>query len=372
MIGAVVLAVGLALVAAPAAAAPPAHRTAVIVQLAPGGDAAAESRRAAGLGGSVSRVYRAALHGFAAELTDRAIAALRADPAVVSVEPDVRVTIDATQRPAPWGLDRIDQRNRPLNGSYIYPRTGVGVTAYVVDTGIAPGPDFEDGLAPGTSTVLGSPGTEDCNGHGTHVAGTLGGETHGVAKEVTLVPVRVLDCTGSGTLSSVIAGLDWVAAHHQAGRPAVANLSFGAPASSSLDAAVSRLIADGVTVAVAAGNDGVNACATSPARVARALTTGAVDRGDRRASFSNVGSCLDLFAPGVDVTSAWLAGTTATMSGTSMASPHVAGAAALLLQRNPGWSPATVANRLRSQASTGTVIAAGSGSPNRLLYAPPA
>ena len=186
------------------------------------------------------------------------------------------------------------------------------------------------------------------------------------------MPVRVLDCTGSCPLSGVIAGLDWVAAHHQAGRPAVANLSLGTAASSSLDAAVSRVLADGVTVAVAAGNSGLNACSTSPARVAGALTVGATDRTDRRASFSNHGSCLDLFAPGVDITSDWLDGRTATISGTSMATPHVAGAAALLLQRNPGWSPATVAGRVVALATTGRVTSPGTGSPNRLLYSPPA
>ena len=369
---AVLLVFGVVGVAGPAAAAPADSRTAVVVQLAPGADVAAESRRAAGQGGSVSHVYRTALRGFAAELPDRAIAALRANPAVLSIEADTRVTVDATQRPAPWGLDRIDQRTRPLSGSYTYPRAGAGVTAYVIDTGIDPGPDFEDGLALGMTTVVDTNGTQDCNGHGSHVAGTIGGQIYGVAKEVTLVPVRVLDCTGSGPLSGVIAGLDWVAAHHQAGRPAVANLSLGTAASSSLDAAVSRVLADGVTVAVAAGNSGVNACSTSPARVAGALTVGATDRTDRRASFSNHGSCLDLFAPGVDITSDWLDGRTATISGTSMATPHVAGAAALLLQRNPGWSPATVAGRVVALATTGRVTSPGTGSPNRLLYSPPA
>jgi subtilisin family serine protease len=245
------------------------------------------------------------------------------------------------------------------------------VTAYVVDTGIAPGPDFEDGLAAGTTTIPDGGGTQDCHGHGTHVAGTIGGQTYGVAKEVTLVPVRVLNCTGVGTLSGVVAGLDWVAADHQPGAPAVVNLSLTGRPSSSLDAAVERVVADGVTVAVAAGNADVDACNVSPARVPAVLTAAATDRRDRRASFSNTGECVDVFAPGVDVTSTWLDGTTATISGTSMASPHVAGVAALLLEAQPTLPPAAVAEEIVRLATPGVVRRAGEGSPNRLLYSPP-
>jgi subtilisin family serine protease len=371
LLSSALVALGVMAGTAPAGAAPAEARTAVIVTLVPGADATVESLRAAGLGGTVSHVYRSALNGFAVELPARAIAALEHSPLVSSIEPDSVVAISATESNAPWGLDRIDQRTRPLNGRYTYPRTGSGVTAYVVDTGIALGKDFEDGLGAGTTVIKDGNGTRDCNGHGTHVAGTIGGQTYGVAKEVSLVPVRVLDCGGFGTTSGLIAGLDWVVAHHQAGRPAVANLSLSGPRNASLDAAVARVIADGVTVAVAAGNDGGNACNFSPARVPGALTAGATDRTDRRASFSNTGVCVDLFAPGVDVTSDWPGGTE-TISGTSMASPHVAGVAALVLAAHRSWLPAAVTAEIVRQSTPNVVVAPGTGSPNRLLYAPPA
>jgi subtilisin family serine protease len=363
----VLLMVGGTALTAPAAAAPP-QKTAVIVQLAAGSDALVEARLAAGTDGRVSHVFRSVFRGFSAELSDRAIAALRRNPHVALIEPDGVVTTAETA--ASWGLDRIDQRALPLNGTYNVPAAGAAVTAYIVDTGVAPTADLDqratgyDGITPGGD------GSGDCNGHGTHVAGTVAGTAYGVAKTATVVPVRVLDCAGSGTWSGIIAGLDWVVGNHVSG-PAVANMSLGGGASSTVDAAVQRVIADGVTVAVAAGNSNANACNSSPARVAGALTVGATDSSDRRASFSNYGSCLDLFAPGVGVTSDWLTGTN-TISGTSMATPHVAGAAAVLLSRNPGGllSPSAVASNLVSTATTGVVKVAGKRSPNRLLFAP--
>ena len=367
------LAVGGTALSAPASAAPP-ERAPVIVQLAPGSDAAAESRRAAANGGgSVRHVYTEVFRGFAGDFTPGAISGMRNNPRVRLIEADGIATISASQSGATWGLDRIDQRALPLSRSYDYPGTGEGVTAYIVDTGIAPhAREFEDSLASGTSVFSDAYGSTDCNGHGTHVAGTVGGETYGVAKEVSLVPVRVLDCDGSGSWSGVIAGLDWVAEQHQPGTPAVANMSLGGSRNSSVDAAVQRVIDDGVTVAVAAGNSNTNACNSSPARLASAVTTGATDGADRRASFSNYGSCLDLFAPGVSITSAWLGGTTNTISGTSMAAPHVAGVAALRLQKTPGASPSTIAAELVTLSTKNVVGSAGAKSPNRLLHSPPA
>jgi subtilisin family serine protease len=361
--------------AVPALAVPaqatPAPKTAVIVQLDPGFSAALESRLAAANGAGVVRhLFRSVINGFAGEFSSAGIAALRRNPHVLSVEPDGVATVDATQTPAPsWGLDRIDQRSRMLNNAYAYGSTGANVTAYIVDTGVAQNADF-DQRGGGYDVFTQLPdGSGDCNGHGTHVAGTVAGNKYGVAKDATVVPVRVLDCAGSGSWSGVIAGLDWVAADHDPGELAVANMSLGGVANSAVDAAVQRVIADGVTVAVAAGNSSTNACSTSPARVTAAVTVGATDRKDRRASFSNFGSCLDLFAPGVGITSDWLAGTTNTISGTSMATPHVTGAAALVLGRNQGFGPADVAGRLVTN-STKNVVTGASGSPNRLLFSP--
>jgi subtilisin family serine protease len=362
------LAVGGTALTAPAAAAPPENRTAVIVQLRPGADPAAESRRAAADGGSVHHVYRHALRGFAGAFTDRAIANMRRNANVTVIEPDGVASATGSQSDATWGLDRVDTLELALDRMYDYPATGAGVTAYVIDTGIAPHEDFAGRLASGHNTVRGKNTTDDCNGHGTHVAGTIGGSTYGIAKAVTLVPVRVLDCRGSGTWSGVVAGIDWVTADHQAGEPAVANLSLGGGVNRAVDTAVATLVGDGVSVAVAAGNDGQDACKYSPARVREALTTGATDSLDKRTSWSNWGDCLDLFAPGSNITSAWLKNGTETISGTSMAAPHVAGAAALLLEQDSGLTPADVAKELTDVSSGGRVSLAGTGSPNELLH----
>ena len=323
----------------------------------------------------VTHVYRHALQGFAAGMSEAAAVALLRNPNVAFVEEDGIVRAVTTQNNAPWGLDRIDQRDRPLNGTYVYEPTGSGVTAYVIDTGIRiTHTQFGGRAVNGTDTIDGDSVAQDCNGHGTHVAGTIGGSTYGVAKSVSLVAVRVLNCQGSGTVSSVVGGVDWVTGHHTSG-PAVANMSLGGGASSTIDNAVQASINDGVGYAVAAGNGsfpfgGSNACNSSPARLPAALTVGATNTSDAKPSFSNYGSCLDLFAPGDAIISAWNGSDsdTNTISGTSMASPHVAGTAALYLQGSPSSSPATVHAAIVNNATTGRLSSIGSGSPNRLLY----
>jgi subtilisin family serine protease len=266
-----------------------------------------------------------------------------------------------------WGIDRIDEADLPLDNTYVYNESGEGVHVYVIDTGIRTTHSEFGGRASVSFDALGGNG-QDCHGHGTHVAGTVGGATYGVAKDATLHAVRVLNCSGSGTTAGVIAGVDWVTQNHQS--PAVANMSLGGSASAALDNAVNNSINSGVTYAIAAGNSSANACNYSPARVAAALTAGASTNTDARASFSNFGSCLDVFAPGQSITSAWSTsdGATNTISGTSMASPHVAGVAALFLEANPGAAPATVASALVNGATTNRLTGIGSGSPNRLLY----
>jgi subtilisin family serine protease len=326
---------------------------------------------ARGRGAQVHHDYQHALNGFAATLPALALEGLARNPRVDFIEQDTVVTATDTQTGATWGLDRIDQRALPLGQTYTYNATGAGVKAYIVDTGIRTTHVELAGRAGGGYTaVADGRGVQDCNGHGTHVAGTVGGATSGVAKGVALVPVRVLDCAGAGTNSAVIAGIDWVTADHAAGQPAVANLSLGGPASRALDTAVSNSIFDGVTYAVAAGNDNLDACGVSPARVADAITVGATTSTDARSSFSNYGSCLDLFAPGSSITSAWHTGDTvlAVLNGTSMATPHAAGVAALYLQGSPAATPATVRNAIVNSATTNAVSGAGAGSPNRLLY----
>jgi len=327
------------------------------------------SEMAALHGGVVTFTYEHALRGFALRIPARAAIALARDPRVRYVEQDSEVWAVETQTDATWGLDRVDQPDLPLGGSYTYDFDGSGVNAYIVDTGIRKThEDFGGRALDGFSAIGDGRGTDDCNGHGTHVAGTVGGATWGVAKNATLWAVRVLNCVGSGTTAGVIAGLDWVTANRVT--PAVANMSLGGGASDALDDAVRRSIAAGVTYAVAAGNNNRNACNYSPARVAEALTAGATTAADARSSFSNFGACVDLFAPGSSITSAWLTSdlATNTISGTSMASPHVAGAAALYLHENPGATPAEVAEAIVGAATPDKVAGAGSGSPNRLLF----
>lgn len=368
---AIVMAVPLA-----ASGAPPdrAEWSSYIVVLAAPHDLAVVKAAARGAGGTSGHEYRHVFTGFSVELPAAAAAALARNPRVVLVEPDGAVTATTTQSPIPsWGLDRVDQRPLALDNSYSYTETGSGVTAYIVDTGIrASHTDFGTRVTAGYTAINDGNGTSDCNGHGTHVAGTVGGTTYGIAKAVTLVPVRVLDCQGSGTLSGVVAGIDWAVGHHTAS-PAVINMSLGSGASSSVDAAVQRATDDGITVVVAAGNSNANACNYSPARAPSALTVGATTDIDARSSYSNFGSCLDLFAPGSSIRSSWSTSDTATniISGTSMASPHVAGVAARYLAMNPSASPAAVAAALQISATQGVITSAGALSPNLLLWADP-
>lgn len=317
--------------------------------------------------GKIRHVYQHALNGFAVEMTEEDAERLSQDFRVKYVEEDGIVTADATQNNPPWGLNRIDQRNLPLNTTYVYNWTGSGVRVYVIDTGIRTTHTQFGGRASNVFDAFGGSGA-DCHGHGTHVSGTVGGSTYGVAKSSLLRGVRVLDCNGSGSNSGVIAGVDWVRLNHIA--PAVANMSLGGGASSAVDTAVNNLHNANVAVAVAAGNSNTNACNSSPARAVNAITVGSTTTTDARSSFSNFGTCLDLFAPGSSIPSAWFTSNTATatLSGTSMASPHVAGVAALYKQANPSASSTTIRNAIVNNATTNVVGNPGAGSPNRLLY----
>jgi subtilisin family serine protease len=329
---------------------------------------AAEAKTTAGsLGSKVTNQYSHALHGFAASISETQAKQLAADPDVAYVQQNqtVHVTTDQPNPPS-WGLDRVDQRDLPLNSNYSYTTTASNVHAYIIDTGAdLDNADFGGRMSSGYDAVDGGT-AEDGNGHGTHVAGNIGGTTYGLAKGVSLVAVRVLDAGGSGTTAGVVAGIDWVTAN--AIKPAVANMSLGGGTDTTLDNAVKNSIASGVTYAIASGNSNANACNYSPARVPEAITVNASTNTDARASFSNYGTCTDIFAPGQNITSDWLNGGTNTISGTSMATPHVTGAAALYLADHPTDTPAQVSAALIANSTPDKITSPGTGSFNRLLY----
>ncbi|MCC6318534.1 MAG: S8 family peptidase [Gemmatimonadaceae bacterium] len=326
---------------------------------------------AAASGANVIARWEKALKGYAFRGNAEQVRLVRADPRVKSVEPNGRATIVATQSPTPsWGLDRIDQANLPLNNSYTYPNTASNVHAYTIDTGIMGSHNDFGGRVSTTSRFDAiTPGgtANDCHGHGTHVSGTIGGTAYGVAKGVTLHAVRVLDCSGSGTWQQVISGINWVAANRVL--PAVANMSLGGSLNTAVNQATAGLVAAGVFTAVASGNSSANACNYSPASEPTATTVNSSTNTDARSSFSNFGTCTDIFAPGSNITSAWIGGNNATntISGTSMATPHVAGAGALYLSANPSATPAQVDAALKGGATLNKITNPGTGSPNRLL-----
>lgn len=332
-------------------------------------------------GGVVLNTYEFAMRGFAVRLSPLQAQLLALNPLVSAIEQDQTMEAVATQTGATWGLDRVDQRNRPMDGNYVYPDTaGQGVHVYIIDTGLNPNHSEFTGrvgtgrnFAPNSSGLLGGGSTDaanttDCNGHGTHVAGTAVGTVYGVAKKATVHAVRVLGCDGSGSNSGVIAGVDWVTAN--AIKPAVANMSLGGGDSAALDTAVRNTINSGVSMAVAAGNSNNDACVGSPNKVPTAITVGSTTNTDARSSFSSFGSCLDIYAPGSNITSANYQNNTGSsvLSGTSMAAPHVAGAAALVLARNTSATPQQVRDTLVAEATSGVVTDAKAGSPNKLLY----
>jgi len=352
-----------------------------IIVLKPGADRTDISGAVSVMGESIEKHYRSVFNGYVATLTPSQLAELHSNPAIQYIEPDQAITVMSDQvNPPNWGLDRIDQENLPLDNHYVDLSSGAGVTAYIIDTGIAPNAQFGDRLATGYS-AFGDSNTVDCQGHGTHVAGTIGSTLYGVAKSVTLVPVRVFngcDPNAGGFVVDLINGINWTIINHLAGVPAVINMSLGAGPSSALDAAVESAIADGIVVVVAAGNDGDkpllrNSCNSSPGRVPGAITVGATTQTDSRASFSNVGSCIDMFAPGYAIVSVSFDGSEVqkTKSGTSMASPHVAGAVAAIWGRNLTSSATTITATVSNSVSLGKISDEGTGSPNKLLYINP-
>ncbi|HEY0037832.1 MAG TPA: S8 family peptidase [Longimicrobium sp.] len=326
----------------------------------------ADARSVAAVAGASPRyVYTAALNGFAATLNAGQLNALQRNPDVASIEQDQVAQASATQSSATWGIDRIDQRSRPLSGTYTYTTTASGVYAYIIDTGIYAAHSNFGGRASNVYDAFGGNGN-DCNGHGTHVAGTVGSATYGVAKAVRLRGVRVLDCAGSGSFSGIIAGIDWVRVNRT--NPAVANLSLGGGYSSSLNTAVTNLANSGVFVAVAAGNENQLACNVSPASASAVTTVASSTSSDAKSSFSNYGSCVDVYAPGSSITSTWNNGGTNTISGTSMASPHVAGVGALYKATYGNASQATIDSWIKNNATANVITGNPTGTPNRLLY----
>jgi subtilisin family serine protease len=351
------LAIG-ALGIAPAFGADPAGTAEYIVVFKDGTSVATQDGDIKRVGAKSKKKFRSLISGSTAQLNASQAKLLASDPDVAIVELDGIVTVSGAQTPTPsWGLDRVDQGALPLNNTFNFPDSaGAGVNIFVVDTGLAAVNDLGTRAIAGFSTIADAGGTVDCNGHGTHVAGTAAGTTYGVAKAATVIPVRVLNCTGSGSYSGVIAGLDWVRTNYVPGQKAVVNMSLGGGASRAIDAAVNALINAGVTVVVAAGNSALNACNASPARVPNAITVGATGKNDSIASYSNHGQCLDLFAPGSAIVSSNLTGGSVSFSGTSMASPHVAGAAAIILGASSATlTPSEVSIALSSTASTGKV-----------------
>jgi len=372
----VLVALALALVtqAAVARPAPSFGRYIVTLRDSVSDPAAVAHAHSVRFGARVSHVYSHALKGYSATLPEALVAVLALDARVLSVEPDGIMRADTTQSGATWGIDRIDQPSLPLSGTFSYTNTGAGVKVYIIDTGLRFTHTQFGGRATSGVDEIDGGSADDCNGHGTHVAGTAAGSTYGVAKQASLIAVRVLDCNGSGATSGVIAGVDWVTANHQPGQPAVANMSLGGGANNALDTAVRNSIADGVAYAVAAGNGNVlgwaqNACNYSPSRVAQAMTVSATNTSDTKASWANYGSCVDWFAPGVGITSAWNSSDTATntISGTSMATPHTTGVAALYLQTHSSATPAQVRDALFALTTKG-VVKSSNTTNNHLLY----
>lgn len=371
-IGFIALSAFLVVGTSSAISAAPQNRSDYVIKFVDSANLDNEVAAIKGNGGNVKETYAAIFKGAAVNLSDSQAQGLAHNPRIQFIEKDAVVTADTTETAQSWGLARIDQTAKldAAPYSYSYTSTGSGVTAYVIDTGIdITNPDFGGRAKWGTNTV--DRKNTDCNGHGTHVSGTIGGTKYGVAKNVNLVAVKVLGCTGSGTLSGVISGMNWVAKVHPLTERAVASMSLGASFSSTVNAAVDNLTADGVTVVVAAGNSAADACTFSPASATTAITVGASEINDAQASYSNFGSCVELYAPGTNITSDWLSGKTNTISGTSMATPHVSGVVARMLS-TAAMTPAQVSSALIAASTNGMLTGLGAGSPNRLLFIDPA